>query len=70
MKYVEVLCLPGGKRSVELADNDTVGQACEKAGFSTNGYTVNVSDDASATLSSPVTDGARIVLTRQVKGAS
>jgi len=69
MRYVEVMQMPGERKSIELEDGATVGQACEKAGFPTNGYTVGVSNDPNATLGSQVADGARIILTRQVKGA-
>ena len=69
MIYLEVMQMPGQRKNVELEEGSTVAQACEKAGFPTSGYTVGVSNDANATLSTTVRDGARIILTRQVKGA-
>ena len=67
--FIEVMQMPGTRKSIEVANGTTIGQACEQAGFSPSGYTVGVSNDASATLDSVVRDNARIILTRQVKGA-
>lgn len=69
MKYIEVMALPGGKKSIEVADDATVGDAISKAGYNLTGYTLSVTNDPNATPDSRVLDGARIVLTRQVKGA-
>ncbi len=69
MKYVEVMQVPGSNVSVELPDEGTVLDAVEKAGFPHAGFNVAVTGNPSATLSTLVSDAARIILTREVKAA-
>ena len=69
MMYIEVMQMPGAKKTLEIERGTTVGQACSQAGFTTQGYTIGVSNDPNAGLDSVVRDNARIILTRQVKGA-
>ena len=69
-KYVEVMIVPGDKKNVELPSGATVADAIAAAGFDSSGYQVAVSDDPKAKLATNINNGARVVLTRQVKGAS
>ena len=69
MKYVTVMCLPGRTARIEIGDEATVKDACDTAGFDTNGYQVTMTSNPSATLQSIPANGDQIVLSRQAKGA-
>jgi len=69
-KLVEVVQIPSVKKHVTLDDRATVGDAVRAAGWEPKGYNISVSDDTSATAESLVSNGSRVVLTRQVKGAT
>lgn len=66
---VTVMIIPGDSRTVELENGATVAQAITAAGFDSNGYQVALSSNPNATAASPVGEGDKVVLTRQVKGA-
>ncbi|MCP5004637.1 MAG: hypothetical protein GY941_11975 [Planctomycetes bacterium] len=61
--------IPGKTFPVELSDNGTVQDAIDKAGVNTQGFNVSVSGDASATPASTLDPGAKVLLTKDAKGA-
>ena len=66
---VTVMIIPGESRTVEAENGATVGEVIKQAGWDSSGYQVAVSSNPSASLASTVSEGDKVVLTRQVKGA-
>lgn len=63
----QVIVVPGTPQAVVLEQGATVRNALVEADVDPSGLTVRL-NGASATLDTPVPNGARIVLSRQIKG--
>ncbi len=63
----QVIMVPGTPRAVVLFQGATVEDALDELDIDADGLTVRL-NGASATLDTPVPNGARIVLSRQIKG--
>jgi sulfur carrier protein ThiS len=68
MINVTVSQIPGRSITVTLNDGPTVGEAIEAAGLDGTGL-VAALNGLPTELDAPVADGARVVLTRPIKGA-
>jgi putative ubiquitin-RnfH superfamily antitoxin RatB of RatAB toxin-antitoxin module len=68
MVEVKVTMVPGAIKNVMLNDGATVADALAAADLSaTDGYTIQV-DGQTATTSTAVQDGSRVILARSAKG--
>lgn len=69
MITVKVMLVPGAVKELALDDNSTVGQALAAAEIdNAEGYPIKV-DGATATLSTVLSDGSRVILAKSSKSA-
>ena len=70
MKYINVMSILGRAADVEVDDAATIADCVQQAGLSLDQMNITCTNPATgATAGTVPADGARVVLTREVKGA-
>lgn len=68
MTNVKIAQIPGALNEYALEDGTSVGSALETAGLSPDGFTVSVNGSPVTDMSTTLTDGDRVTLTKAAKG--
>lgn len=67
---IKVVVVPGAVKEVVLEDGATVADALTAAGYSADGYTINLDGHSDASLDTVLSDGQRIAISKNAKGNS